>query len=143
MKHIAMALYLATVLCRSAIANPSCEDRTDLVAQCFDIRGRISVYNGTPAVRIWPVGTKRLLGVLTVIDEIGDEGETFAGPPILKKWVDHKSQIFSDLRVCPLTEEKAGHMRTVCIESARNIRVERQSDPRDKIEIIHVAGPEG
>ena len=143
MKYIAIALYSATVLCRSAIADPACEDRTVLVAQCFDFRGRISVYNGTPAVRIWPVGTKRLLGVLTVIDEIGDEGETFAGPPILKKWLDHKSQIFSGLRVCALTEEKVGHMRTVCIESAQNIRVERQSYPRGKIEIFHVADPEG
>jgi len=30
---------------------------------CFQIRGRISVYNGAPALRICAIGSKRLLGI--------------------------------------------------------------------------------
>jgi hypothetical protein len=40
-----------------------CSDRRDLVGACFTVRGRLSVYNGNPSVRIWPIGTTRLLGL--------------------------------------------------------------------------------
>jgi hypothetical protein len=38
---------------------------TQAVDRCHWVEGRLTVGNGTPAVRIWPRGTRRLLGVTT------------------------------------------------------------------------------
>ncbi len=140
MTRTLLAIVAASIwLISMASADPRCEGRKDVVEACFDLRGRVSVSNGTPFVRIWPVGTKRLLGVETIIDEIGGEGETFSGPENLKKWLDPYSRIFADLRVCPLSEERAGYLRTVCIEAAHNLRIERISDESAEIEFIYVS----
>ena len=48
-----------------------CRGNTDLVGECFEFHGRMFVSNGTPGVRIWPVGTKRLLGVLPLVFATG------------------------------------------------------------------------
>jgi len=74
--------------------------------------------NGTPSLRIWRVGTNRILGVLPPEDEII--------PPNLKlalqgwdKWV------YADLEVCPFTKEKRGEMQMVCVESAEHLVVQK------------------
>lgn len=75
-------------------------------------------YNGSPSVRIWKVGTNRLLGV--------SEGR-FALPGysnLPKEFVemlDSGKEIFADFIVCPFTQEKPGEMQLVCVESASNI----------------------
>src|SRR6266487_37671 len=33
----------------------SCSARSDLVGKCFMVHGRLSVYNGTPSIRLWPI----------------------------------------------------------------------------------------
>jgi len=35
-----------------------------VVSACFAVHGRLLLYNGSPAFRIWRIGTKRMLGVL-------------------------------------------------------------------------------
>lgn len=32
-------------------------------SSCYWTHGRIGFYNGTPAIRLWKVGTNRLLGI--------------------------------------------------------------------------------
>jgi hypothetical protein len=39
----------------------SCKEHPMLSGPCFKVRGRMSFYNGNPTVRIWPLGTKRML----------------------------------------------------------------------------------
>src|SRR5499427_6788103 len=58
----------------------SCRARTDLVGKCFPVHGRLSVYNGTPSIRLWPIGSKRLLGVIDPKDV-----SNAPGPSILPK----------------------------------------------------------
>ena len=86
-----------------------------VVGKCFAVTGRISVYNGSPSVRIYPKGSKRLLGVLPSENEIM--------PSDLRAQITPDQDVFSDMVVCPFSKQKMGHMQYVCIESAKNIKV--------------------
>src|SRR5258707_2340412 len=44
-------------------AEKSCREHPQLIGKCFRVHGRLSTYNGNPAVRLWRVGTRRDLGV--------------------------------------------------------------------------------
>jgi len=90
-----------------------CKSNPAIVGQCSTFRGRVSVYNGTPSIRIWPVGTKRLLGV------VPSENESM--PDSLKSMVSFEQDAFATLEVCPLSAQKLGVMQLVCVESASNI----------------------
>ena len=87
-----------------------CSEYKQLVGACWDIRGRVSYANGNPSVRIWPVGTHRLLGVR--------ESEPPLLPPDLATRLSWDAYTFADLRVCPLTRERPDIMQVVCISSA-------------------------
>ncbi len=105
----------------SAIAEPqdinSCKAHPELSSSCFEIRGRLAFYNGTPSLRIWPVGTRRLLGVL--------EGQSMKGYPDLPKGLLEQlswgKAMYADFTICPFTDDEPGLMRAVCVESAENI----------------------
>ena len=118
---VAVAIWLAAV--SAASASPRCAGRPDLVGPCFPLRGRAALYNGTPSVRIWRVGTNRLLGVSARgCGEPGCEWETI--PESLRGGLDWDHPVFADLVVCPLTHERPGTMQFVCVESATRIRRE-------------------
>lgn len=98
-----------------------CAARTDLAGACYQVRGRLSSYEGGPSTeKIWVIGTKRVLGVY-------DRATHKATMPksIKEQLDDYRTQVFADYRVCPLEKESARHQGYVCIESAGNIRVER------------------
>jgi len=40
-----------------------CSDENKIIGECSEVHGRISFSNGNPSVRIWVVGTKRMLGI--------------------------------------------------------------------------------
>jgi len=114
---------------------------------CYWTHGRLSIYNGNPSFRIWKTGTHRLLGVfngpshfpphITSFDDDvfnpelaaelyrayeadnrrlkRDTGVSWAVPP----------PVFADFEVCPLEPEKKNEMQAVCIESAKNIFIEK------------------
>ena len=117
-----LLLACGTVLAQSP-AKPvakSCRARPDLVGKCFTVRGRLSVYNGTPSIRLWPIGSKRLLGVLDPEGSSGELGPSTI-PATIKGQLDWDKEIFGDFLVCPLTRARPGRMRTVCIESGKNL----------------------
>ncbi len=99
----------------------------DSIADDFDIPlskiqraidyGRATYGNGTPALRIWPIGTNRMLGVTS--GEFADDAED----PIVPRNMhfDPSQSAFGDFEVCPFTADKPGHMRMVCIQSAKNL----------------------
>lgn len=104
----------------------ACRNSPMRVAPCRTIRGRLMLTNGTPSMRIWPVGSRRILGVIH--PRTGD-GE-FVGP--LPRAVEGalrteqwSKRVFADYVVCPLSRERAGRMQMVCIEAARNVVVRR------------------
>jgi hypothetical protein len=93
-----------------------------LTGKCFNVHGRLSVYNGTPSIRLWPLGTKRLLGVIDPADVSNAPGETIL-PLDIKNKLDWDQNVFGDFLVCPLTRQQPGRMQTVCIESGKNLIV--------------------
>jgi len=86
------------------------------------VHGRLSVYNGTPSIRLWPTGTKRLLGVLDPKNISAEPGRNTI-PASIKSKLDFDKDVFGDFVVCPLTRSRPGRMQTVCIESGRNLAV--------------------
>lgn len=114
-------LVLATLLLVSSArgadidAAAGCKNNPAIVAACFPIRGRISAYNGTPSLRIWPIGTRRLLGVVPAENEII--------PSKIRGKVTFGQGVFANLVVCPFEPVRPGAMQAVCVESATNIRI--------------------
>ncbi|HYW69667.1 MAG TPA: hypothetical protein VE961_01455 [Pyrinomonadaceae bacterium] len=118
-------LLLATTVFSSArrAAEPqSCRSRSDVAGKCFNVHGRLSVYNGTPSIRLWPAGTRRLLGVIDPNDTSNAPGPSVL-PLDIKSKLDWDKDVFGDFLVCPLTKAQPGHMQTVCLESGRNLSI--------------------
>lgn len=118
--RIASAVLFAAALPGVAIAEDyaACANSKRIVAACWNVRGRVSLNNGNPVVRIWPVGTKRLLGVR--------DAEPPLLPPEFGKQLSWDADVFADLRVCPLTSAREGRMQIVCIAGARNAVVRQR-----------------
>lgn len=108
---------LLFALSEAAIAEDyrPCVDSKSIVGACWNVRGRVAPYNGNPSVRIWPVGSNRLLGVR--------DAEPPRLPPALAKMLSWDAYVFADLKVCPLTKAREGRMQIVCIAGARNVVV--------------------
>jgi len=106
---------------------------------CYWTHGRLGFANGTPALRLWKIGTHRVLGIYSgpsaynPAEEDPDRGDN--ENPDLPVNVKHTFEthrdfgmphrIFANFEVCPLEPEKPGAMQAACIESAKNIVVEK------------------
>lgn len=108
----------------SATSVGSCRQHPQLIGSCFNLRGRLSVYNGAPAIRLWKVGTRRMLGI---------SEQRFAQPGFrnipeeVEKQLNGDVEIFGDYTVCPFTKAKVGEMQLVCIERAKNLIIRKKS----------------
>jgi len=95
---------------------------------CYWVRGRLSYYNGTPAFRLWKVGSHRLLGIYSgpSVDRhsLDNEGPEFP-VEVRNSFKPPTNRIFADFEVCPIEPERPGTMQAACIESAKNIVVEK------------------
>ena len=103
-----------------APAPESCRSRSDVAGKCFKVHGRLSVYNGTPSIRLWPIGTKRLLGIIDPTDPSNAPGPTVL-PVEIKNKLDWDKDVLGEFLVCPLTHQQPSKMQTVCIESGKNL----------------------
>jgi len=110
---------------------------------CYWIHGRLTYGNGTPPLRIWKIGSDRILGVFSGPShfpsgtEEDEEGAEL--PSNLTKAYEVEGQrmkragkdpvfppiVFADLEICPLRPAKEGSMQPVCIEFAKKIFVKR------------------
>ncbi len=100
---------------RIANSHQSCKTDPDIVSECFWTHGRASYYNGGPSLRIWRIGTDRMLGVTT--EEL---------PPNAAALMDSGDDVFDndvygEFQVCPFEKQKPGHMQPVCVESAKKL----------------------
>jgi hypothetical protein len=88
---------------------------------CFWVHGRLSAYNGSPTFRIWPIGTRRLLGV----DQGHGSDDGFDSlPPPVKRLVEPDAfqvDVLGDFQVCPLAPDRPGKMRPVKLTGGRNL----------------------
>jgi|ERR1700674_532126 hypothetical protein len=115
-------------------------------ASCYWTRGRLTLYNINVSYRLWKVGTKRILIVYSgpstypprgpaALDATNPEfpanlervyaaeyKHRVAVKASIPEWPD---PVFADFEVCPLELERKGEMQAVCIESAKNIFVQR------------------
>ena len=100
-------------------------------ASCYWTRGRLGVYNGNPSFRVWRIGTTRIIGIHSGPDaQRGDpeDGEHPELPPNIVKLVDQLvdgHRIFADFEICPFAPQRRGEMQFGCIESARNVILEK------------------
>lgn len=101
----------------------SCAKRTDLAGSCYQVHGRLNAWNGNPTERIWIIGTKRMLGVSTP-----DTGDDLMPPGLHDQLGSFWTRIYADFTVCPFDKDRPRHLRNVCIESAKNVLVERHTD---------------
>lgn len=98
-------------------------------SMCKWTRGRVRLGAGTPAYRLWKVGTNRLLGIYSgpSVDRHSHDNED----PEFPANVQHMWQtrightLWADFEVCPLEPERPGFMQAACIESAKNVFVQK------------------
>jgi hypothetical protein len=125
------AALLLSVVAASAITQSlatqekSCREHPQLVGSCFKVRGRLSVYNGAPALRIWKVGTRRMLGVSE--QRFAEPGYTNI-PDSIRQQLNEETVLFGDFMVCPFTRSKPGEMQLVCVEEGRNLVAHKQPE---------------
>ena len=115
------------ILCGRALAlsppvsvEKSCREHPQLVGKCFNVHGRLSTYNGNPAVRLWNLRTRRMLGV-------SDQRFSVPGyrniPEDLAKQLNGETNIYGDFLVCPFTRPRPREMQLICVESAKHVMV--------------------
>lgn len=107
-----------------------CKTESNAVS-CYWTHGRLQYGNGTPALRLWKTGTNRLLGIYSGPpvnvrgDDKGDNEDPELPASVSTRLIPTKTIIWADFEVCPLEPEKAGVMQPACIESAKNVFVEK------------------
>jgi hypothetical protein len=106
----------------TVVEEKSCREHPRLVGKCFRVHGRLSVYNGAPALRLSNFATKRVLG-------ISEQRFALAGyrnvPEEVTSNVDQDKSLIADYVVCPFTPQRRGEMQMVCIEKVRNLKVKQ------------------
>jgi hypothetical protein len=124
MRLPAPGVVVVAALAALASSHPAAAGGSGGGQSCRLVHGRLAVWNGNPAVRIWPVGTQRELGV---VDAHGDA----AGDKLLPTEVEQLIQaapdrtvVFGDYRVCALTRQRPGRMQIVYIDGASHLRAE-------------------
>jgi hypothetical protein len=100
----------------------SCREHPQLVGKCFSVHGRLSTFNGNPAVRLWRIGTKRVLGVSDQRFSLADYRNI---PEDLARQLDGENELLGDFLVCPFTRPRPREMQLMCIESAKNVVVKK------------------
>ena len=121
MLRAANAILLACSIALGATPEPecSCANSNPVVGPAFTVRGRLSCWNGAPTLRIWIVGTNRILGVRGT-SKVPDNVEPG----------NFDTEVWGDFVVYPLTKERPGVMQFVCIETGSNlVRKTRSSKP--------------
>jgi hypothetical protein len=98
-------------------------------ASCYWTRGRLAVYDGRPPLRLWKIGTKRVLAIYSGPSiKRGDEKDILnpeLPPNVEKVFTSSYDRIFGDFEVCPLGADRPGQMQAACIESAQKLFVQK------------------
>ena len=111
---------------------PSCKASPLVTQPCFTVHARLFFANGTPSARLWPVGTRRLLGV------DGPEGDAESEqllPPNVRLLATRQAAgdlrpLMGTFRVGPMERSRPGWMRHVCIQSASHLVLDVRREAR-------------
>ena len=110
---------IAALLSSASVCHgtPQCKSNPKVVAACYTIHGRAQFGSGTPTLRNWPNGTKRMLGVTA-----GPHADDAEDPICPKEMlIDPNQVLFGDFEVCPFTPERKGEMQMVL--TARSVSI--------------------
>jgi hypothetical protein len=129
-RYLTVALIAAVFACHpaNAVAAPllmECAPDAQPTEPCLSVHGRLYFTNGIP-VRIWVVGTKRVLGVNNA-DQLH---------PMIQKHLGFGSTLYGDFSVCPLSPDVPGQLRYVCIQSAENLVVQKYDADTDTTRVF-------
>ena|SRR5205809_583752 len=127
LRHIVASLLLVVAIAAGTSVGRAeqqcgrpCREHPQLVAACFTARGRMNFANGAPSVRIWRVGTKRILGV--------SEGKYYnpeycnVPSEVLAK-LSWDTDLFGNFVLCPFERSRPGVMQLVCVDGGKNLVV--------------------
>ena len=111
---------------------------------CYWAHGRLAIANGNPTYRIWKIGSRRMLGVFNgpshFPPRVQEDGELPEFPAELDRAYEADNRrykretgimwavpppVFADFEVCQLEPERKREMQAVCIESAKNIYIDK------------------
>ena len=118
-------LLLATALATSGQSDAPksnlkpCRIQPSLVGKCFNVRGRLSLYNGTPTIKLWRVGTKRMLGVSASYSREGYSSI----PEALEKQLNWENELWGNYLVCPFTPQRPKEMQMIGFEDVKRLEV--------------------
>ncbi len=115
-----MQRILTALLCCLVLIQPALAARAKFAGPCFTVHGRLVQSNGDPDLRLWRVGTRRVLGVF---DCAGNDENPHALPANVRKLAGDyvETPVFGDYRVCPFTRPRPGWMQMVCIKAASHL----------------------
>ena len=124
------AVVLATVLV-AALAQERQKARCNpaqFSGRCYWTRGRLRAYNGPPAIRLWRIGTKQVLGISSgpdanSFDPLDNEHPRMPPEVTYEFKPPFAADLFGDFEVCPLEPYKPGSMQSACIAEAKNLAV--------------------
>lgn len=112
------------VLAEDGAGPASCRASPQRTGDCFTVHGRMTSCTGVPNLRIWIVGTRRVLGVT---DAAGNPAGDHIVPPKLDQSLSADGPCgkaaYGDFTVCPLTPDRPGVMRRVCLVEAGRLVV--------------------
>ena len=104
----------------SEVSCKPCRQHPKVIGKGFIVHGALRYYNGTPSIRLWKIGTHRILGI--------SEGLYYLKgycniPEWLETKLDWNIEIIGDFKVYPFDESKPGVMQYVCIDTAYNLKI--------------------
>jgi hypothetical protein len=108
---ISVLILVASCPLPSASEQPPCKETQ--AGRCFTVHGRYSIYANRDG--IWIIGTRRVLNANS--DELDHKIQQAGG--------DYDHSIYGDFTVCPETKYEPGHLQTACIQSYKNINLEK------------------
>ena len=137
-----VVIFLCSVGAKSQHAKRSTPCKTPVNANsCYWTHGRLGFSNGTPTLRLWKIGTGRILAIYSGPSACSGskfdldpscDNENPELPANIKQTFEKSrpafgfpNRIFADFEVCPLESERPGVMQKACIESAKDIVVEK------------------
>jgi hypothetical protein len=92
-----------------------CLHNPAIVEACRWVKGSIRGTNGTPSMRLFVSGIKRVLGIVPDEEEI-------VPPDLAELYKSHRENyIRGEFQFCPTSREKPGWMQFGCIEAMRHV----------------------
>jgi hypothetical protein len=101
----------------------SCKEHPMVTGECFLFWGRMQLYKENPRVRIWRIGTTRVLGVAEGKFKV--DGYENVPADVVGR-IDWNTVMLGDFTVCPFADDIPRKMRPVCVEKAENTVIKRR-----------------